>query len=434
MPNMLTAEYGLDGQQDIDPSHRSIIATLVQAKAYNVLATLGDSRIEQGFVNGVQYYANGVISHLRALMKGNLRVAYSGGVSGNRTDQMLARLNNAINSGAGILFIWGGVNDIAQSFPTATTSGVTAFNNIKLMAETARLAGIVPIVTTETPVTSGWNATQYAQLYELNARLANYVQTTTGVQLLDMHAQVVDFTSATPGTVKSGVYTDATHVNNLGAYLGGVALYSILTNFVPPGIRRKRAGLQDEYANNPYEVLTNGNFMTTSGGIGSGSNGVTGTIPGSWTVTRIGSAAATAVSTVTASDGFGKACQLAITGAASGDEIRMLQDVTLGRLTSGETYRATCDVKISGNTNLEGVYLYFEFNNGVSTTRYDMYCNALGGGYPDSSTLNLTLQPVDLVTSGTLAWLTVRGYVRFNGAAGAATVEFSNFSCTKVPK
>lgn len=63
-----------------------------------------------------------------------------------------------------------------------------------------------------------------------------------------------------------------------------------------------------------------------------------------------------------------------------------------------------------------------------------MYCNALGGGYPDSSTLNLTLQPVDLVTSGTLAWLTVRGYVRFNGAAGAATVEFSNFSCTKVPK
>src|SRR5438874_13044914 len=102
---------------------------------YNTVVALGDSRVAQthadpSFLNKTAYnhFSMGnALAGNRALMVMNL------GNSGDRTDQVLARLRTALTCGAYWMYIHCGVNDIAQNYPTAGTAGVTAFTNIVTM-------------------------------------------------------------------------------------------------------------------------------------------------------------------------------------------------------------------------------------------------------------------------------------------------------------
>lgn len=128
------------------------------------IVLIGDSRTEQN-TNAARSNKNaqGCFTWAQALSRKS--AFWSGaaknnlGVSGERTDQFLARLPLLAGSDAAIAVIWGGVNDISQQYPTATTSGLTAAANIKTIVNAALSVGKKVVVVLDTPVTT-WTAAQ----------------------------------------------------------------------------------------------------------------------------------------------------------------------------------------------------------------------------------------------------------------------------------
>jgi hypothetical protein len=400
---------------------------------------LGDSRTvanrTSDATNIYSWGSSGVIGWLRRLSKQRFKVLYFGGVSGERTDQINARVPTAIASGAGTFVYWGGINDIAQNYPTSGTSGATAAANIIEAGRLILAAGGTFVVFLDYASTSGGTAAQFAQMMEMNARVNAWAISTPGVIVFDAAHIMLDYTTATAPTLRSGSTYDGTHPSMRYAYLLGKALYAQLSSMLVTSVGRRVSGLQDQFATNPFELLPNGNNMTASGGSGSGSGGVTGTIPLSVIVTRTGSAAATAISTSAAPDG-GNYLIAAITGAASGDVIRLRYVPTLVNFISGENYRAMVDVDVSGTANLDSVRLCLEYEVGGSTVTLSIDGNYATGerpGVPDSETYSATLltEAFPVPASPTA----VRWYVeaRFNGASGAATVQLSNASLMRIP-
>lgn len=410
----------------------------------NYIATLGDSRtavnlVTNAGVNLSAWNASGVVSWFRRLTGQRFRVVYHGGVSGDRTDQINERVSAALATRPGMVVYWGGINDIGGAYPTAGTSGATAFSNIKAAGVRCISSGALFVVFTEYPVT-GWSASQVSQMHELNARLSYWAQTTPGVVLFDTYRLIVDGTNSTSPTQKSGYTWDGTHPSMRGAYVMGKALATALSGIVPALGPRRVGGLQDVFANNPYELLPNGNHLTTSGGGGSGTGGVTGTIPGSINITRSGSSAATAVSTSASPDGLsGNDCILTITGAASGDYIQYRPLPTLGNFILGETYQAIAEIDVSGTANVDSVRLSWAYEHASTTSYFALDSNYATGersGVPDSETWSETLMTEPMTIPATGVTLTaVRMYleIRFNGAAGAAVVKVRNASLRRIP-
>jgi lysophospholipase L1-like esterase len=408
----------------------------------NGVSLLGDSRtavnrVLNAGVNLAVWNASGVFSQLRARSGQRLRLLYNGGVSGDRTDQINARVDTALSYFPGLVIYWAGINDIGQNYPTAATSGATAFANIKAAGEKCIASGAQFLVFADYPA-AGWNATQVAQLFELNARLSNWAQTTAGVILFDTCRYVLDYTTATAPTQKTGMTYDGVHPTMRLAYTLGKGLDGLISPSIPNLGPKRIAGMQDNFAANPWELLANGNHITTSGGAGSGAGGVTGTVPSGMNISRTGTTAATAVSTAAAADGVsGNDCVLTITGAAANDVIRARHLPTLGNFVLGATYQAMCDIDVSATSGLDSVRLAFEYeDSSVAYLSIDQnYATGERPGIPDAETYTQTLltDPITIPLSATLT--NARWYieVRFNTAAGAATIKMRNCSLRRIP-
>jgi lysophospholipase L1-like esterase len=406
------------------------------------VSLLGDSRtavnrVLNAGVNLAVYNASGVFSQLRAKSGQRFRLLYNGGVSGERTDQINARVDTALSYYPGLVIYWAGINDIAQSYPSGTTSASTAFANIQAAGNKCIATGAQFLVFADYPAT-GWTAAQVGQMFELNARLSNWAQTTPGVILFDACRYMLDYTTATAPTQKAGYTYDGVHPSMRGAYVLAKALDGLISSSVPNFSPKRISGLQDNFTNNPWELLANGNHITTSGGAGSGAGGITGTVPGSMNITRTGTTAATVVSTAVAADGIsGNDCVLTITGAASGDVIRARHLPTLGNFVLGATYQAMCDIDVSGTSGLDSVRLAFEYeDSSVAYLTIDQnYATGERPGIPDAESFTYTLltDPITIPLTATLT--NARWYieVRFNTAAGAATVKMRNCSMRRIP-
>ena len=413
------------------------------AKLPNCIALLGDSRTAGNLTlnsgtNMSAWNSSGVVAWLRRLSGQRFRVLYNGGVSGDRTDQINARVSAALSTLPGMVIYWGGINDIAQDYPTAGTSGVTAFNNIRDAGVRCISSGALFVVFADYPA-AGWTSARVAQLQELNARLSNWAMNTPGVVLFDACKYILDPASAISPTLRSGYTVDGIHPSMRGAYVLGKALHSALSSLAPALGPRRVGGLQDVFANNPYELVPNGNHITTSGGGGSGTGGVTGTVPASVNITRSGSSAATVVSTAACADGVsGNDCVLTITGAASGDVIQYRPLPVLGNFVTGGTYQAMLDVDISGTVNLDDARLYWSYEDSGTTSYFAIdgnYSSADRPGVPDGESFTQTLLTNQMTIPASGVTLTaVRMYmeIRFNGAGGAAVVKIRNVSLRRI--
>lgn len=87
------------------------------------------------------------------------------GIPGQRTDQIFARVQDAINANPKFILLEGGVNDIAQSVAVAT-----AESNWTTVLTTIKAAGITPVCMLVLPWTNG-NSTQNGNVDTLNAWL-----------------------------------------------------------------------------------------------------------------------------------------------------------------------------------------------------------------------------------------------------------------------
>lgn len=393
----------------------------------NTVVALGDSRVAQihsdapaGFRNKSAYnhFSMGnALAGNRAILVQNL------GVSGDRTDQTLARLGTALASGAQYLYIHVGVNDIAQAYPSATTSGVTAWLNIKTMIDSAVAIGMRPIVVLE-PGANNFSTAQIGQLIILQQYEREYAETCPGMILFDLPAALYTPSASSTTALALQGSVDGTHEGNLGGYLGGLAFSSLLQSIMPAVPHGTRSAVE-----NPTTSLTNlmanPTFTTTSGGVAGG--GITGTVAGSWTVSRTNTSTGTA-SVGVAGDGSGLTEQvLACTFAAAGDEVNVHQDAALANWSQGDILQATAEVSVdAGSSNLAGVYLYLQANgsgNGFSAiTAMDGYCVGLGATTTSAYKVNLKTEKLIVPNFATKTWATCHVKAVAAGA-GSATVR-----------
>lgn len=177
------------------------------------------------------------------------RVVKNAGVSGDRTDQMLARWDTDVLPYAPtVVTILGGTNDINQGIPAATTR-----TNIAAMVQRALDIGAKPVLITVPP--RAQVATYGAQIVALNAWLREFA-TNKNLLLLDYYSIVVN---PATGAMQTSMDQDGTHPNSLGRKLFGQYVASTLDALLPPA-----PGLLAQANVDAQNLLGNPLFITDS--------------------------------------------------------------------------------------------------------------------------------------------------------------------------
>jgi lysophospholipase L1-like esterase len=123
------------------------------------------------------------------------------GVNGQRTDQIAARLEDALE-GADVLVAQGGINDIAQGRPLER-----ALANLEGMVRRGRAAGLPVALVNLLPWNNGFPAKD-PLIRELNDGIATFAAG-EGVVLLDFFATLED--PARPGTMRDAWTSEGDH-------------------------------------------------------------------------------------------------------------------------------------------------------------------------------------------------------------------------------
>jgi lysophospholipase L1-like esterase len=123
------------------------------------------------------------------------------GVNGERTDQIAARLEDALE-GADVLVVQGGINDIVQGRPLER-----ALANLEGMVRRGRLTGLPVALVNLLPWNNGFPAKD-PLIRELNDGIATFAAG-EGVVLLDFFATLED--PARPGTMRDAWTSEGDH-------------------------------------------------------------------------------------------------------------------------------------------------------------------------------------------------------------------------------
>jgi lysophospholipase L1-like esterase len=212
--------------------------------------------------------------------------ALNKGVSGNRTDQVLARFQTDVAANASnfdILVVLAGTNDILQG-----TSVSSAFASIKSIVANGQALGKAVVLLTVPPMTaaassSGMTANSYKQLQYLNTLIREWARTQSGVVLVDAFRSLADPTSANGYAIASLMHGDGIHPAAGGSYRIGLALANALAPLLPasPSVIASAADAYDATYNPLGNRVTNGCFSAASGGTVSNGQG---TVASGWTL------------------------------------------------------------------------------------------------------------------------------------------------------
>jgi lysophospholipase L1-like esterase len=123
------------------------------------------------------------------------------GVNGERTDQIAARLDEALD-GADVLIVQGGINDIAQGRPIGP-----ALEQLASMVARGRAAGIPVGIVNLLPWNNGFPAKD-PLIRELNANIAAFAAAQQ-LELLDFFSTLED--PARPGTMRDEWTSEGDH-------------------------------------------------------------------------------------------------------------------------------------------------------------------------------------------------------------------------------
>lgn len=345
--------------------------------------TWGDSRAAQCYADpsANSRRAGHSLAMANAMAGSRLTIGASYGFSGDRTDQALARVAAVIASGATYVHVFAGVNDHAQQYPSATTSGDTSATNLIAACEMFRAAGMTAIVELEMGANS-LNAAMNVQRAIQNARLYDYAESVAGgVYLHDAQRVVMDPNySETVVQFRTGYSDDGTHENGRGAFYHAKSLQQLLTSIVPPRYGQQLGGRGDKYGSGGYQVLENNTFVTATGG--TANTGVTGSVPNFWTADTTGSAT---ISSTPAPDGLGNNLSIVFTATAADQRFRLFQSPpgSSSRYNIGDYLEVVGDYAVTeATTALKGVQAEVEVSvDGLSQYSADLY--PLNGDGPD---------------------------------------------------
>jgi len=205
---------------------------------------------------GYFYQAN---LHLR---EGMILIAEAG-VSGERTDQILARVSEV--EGCEIVVVLAGTNDIfANRTVLQITDGLTAiYDALTSMGVAVVAAGHI------TP-SNDYTATQRGVQVAVNNWISNYAQAASRMVLIPWAAPITD---ATTGGYSTGMSYDGVHPTSTGAAFMGRVLADALRPYVGA-----EAALTTSNAD-PTNALTNGMMAGDSAGFATGYSNVSASSP-----------------------------------------------------------------------------------------------------------------------------------------------------------
>ncbi len=144
------------------------------------------------------------------------------GVGGERTDEILRRLDRAV-AGADVVVVQGGINDVVQGRAIAL-----AARDLEAMVRHAKEVAEVVLLTNVLPWNNGWPAAEpvIRSLNELVERLAD----AEGVELLRFHETLED--PDAPGRMKAEWTSDGNHPSVEGHRRLGELAFRLTTGWV----------------------------------------------------------------------------------------------------------------------------------------------------------------------------------------------------------
>lgn len=398
------------------------LAVLPDRRLPNVVTALGDSRVAALYLDPARQNrgCRSPLNAANALLGQRMTVGMTFGISGDRTDQCLARLPAAIATGAGLLYVQAGINNIGGvasagnytyahavtgEVVTIDTVAAVAMRDLRQIAETARNAGMIVVIENEIGGSSLTLPEKIAALNNLRSMIADYGERTPGVMVHDAYAVVMQPGAATP-TFKAGMSYDGIHENGRGAFWHGRSLAAVLERLIPARSVLSRGAI-DTPANGRRQLLSNHLFLTPNGG--TAGNGVTGAVPSGWTAAVSANAGSAVLSSVANVDGVGNGAQAVIDFTAAGS-FRLEQSLsgTAGgayhaNLRAGEEVEgfamvdvigapaglATLQMEVSGSTAGAGGVNFGSLDMGGPATAVDQ-------GPNDAVTMTLRTRPVIL--------------------------------------
>lgn len=227
----------------------------------------------------------------------------------------------------------------------------------------------------------------------------------------------------------------ALHVNNLGAYWLGKAMWKAYDPIVPK-LHTLASGVEDQTTsvNNKSNILVNPFFAGTAGTV---SANCTGTMPDSWVIdwatrTGTGSAAASIVDVLDTDTGLpvAKGIQVVLSGTpAAGDVLRISQSTGFNtQLSAGDSYSSQCVLSLVNPTFTQQVSFRTQTQTLESTWWGNNAPAASGAGtyesYPESATFTCETNPMVVSGSGVANQARFDVRITYNGAA-TGTLVFS---------
>jgi lysophospholipase L1-like esterase len=386
---------------------------------------IGDSFIRNQYTDGArrQLNAQNFLNWWNGISEGRLLWSGNYGVSGQRTDQWLARLSMALAEASDWLLISTPVNDIAQKYPSAGECGVTAFANVKTIINAALAAGKVPICLGCAGAVT-FNEEQINQRDIYNRLVSSY---------LSMRGVYVDVPSVVLASNNPVVFKprfnyapkgqpDGVHLSTIGsAYLG--RYMASMPEFKNIKLTSKLPTVDEQ---TDRQILTNALFLQTEGGTALPS-GFTGARPAGVRFSRQGGAVNETVK-IAASDFGNKLIREDKYFGPGLQQTRQTIDIAKN-VSNGNGYKAVAKVHIpAGHVSLQGVALMMQWTvDGETSVVYDMYPLLDTGGWPEFPHTLVMETPVLKVPAGnlTLAEVSVRAY---SLTAGYATFEVSQMA------
>lgn len=385
----------------------------------NTVAILGDSLLSRNTDDtGTQrsFKDFGVLTWANAKAGGRCSMVLNAGVSGERTDEILARVGDVIAASPDACIVLAGKNDISQNIAPAT-----AVANITSICQSLLSAGVRVILCTVPPYQTG-NASISAARSEaenvINNGIKSIAHNTPGVTLADIAADVIDPTSS-PSVTKSGYMdTDNLHFSQKGARAAGEgALYDALVRVFQP-IDRLPISATDSY----YVTATNNNMVRNPlfAGTGGTKSGVTGDIANNWFAQALGSPASAVGSLEARADGFGQDQVLTIVSTSASDSVLVASAASFHALLSaGDRVQLFCDMSLESATAVGGftAYLYITI---AGTTYYYNTSRKTDTTADISDFANYVFQTEELtLPEGAITAANVYFRIWFTGAGGA---------------
>lgn len=434
-----SAERGMHPKELIDAINTmtsELYAGSKMGRPVNSIYWIGTSRHAAQYLD-VQAQRNksnaGYMNWMANLLKAQGKPLFTLGnsaVSGTRTDQF--NVAAALASNAAIIGMDGFVNDIAQNYPTATTSGATGVANLKAYIKAFNLNGQIVFYPRERGA-QNYTTAQQIQLNDANRAMDEFLafgdDSVPGLPgppaVISFDASSVELVTSSNGTIALTNTVDGTHDNVAGAIARGTLGAAVLGPYLRqlPGYRLR--SLNEKSSQGTREIIQTSGL---TGSVAVANAGNTGNLPTNCASNACtgGVTAAYSIQATTADangDTWGNEIKVVATAASAGTcKFTIALDKTL--FTVGDIIRAGYELDITGASALQGASALLECfpSTGGPAPTFDMIESTVGldpGGYT-----GLCMEPPAMLLTpytGT-PFTNIAFRMTFNGAGGATAV------------